>query len=87
MEMMTRSTVSGSDVRLGYAFDSVDVVKLRIDGIKPSPIAEISHAAEHPGKSAHIRTGGADHGDGFGMGHDVESGANFRRSLSEPAFA
>jgi len=72
-------------VRVG--FDSVNVLKPGIDGVESSPVTEISHAAEHPRKSACVRTGGADHGNGFGVRHLVERGADFRLPFLLPLAA
>jgi len=71
-------------VRVG--FDSVNVLKPGIDGVESSPVTEISHAAEHPRKSACVRTGGADHGNGFGVRHFVERGADVRLPFSLSLF-
>jgi len=72
-------------IRIGP--DPVDVLKPGVDGVKPSPVAEISHAAEHPRKSVRFRTGGADHGNGFGVRHLVERGADFRLPFLLPLAA
>ncbi len=71
----------GQGGKIWIGLYAVDFINIRIDGIKPSRITEIPHATIHAGKSAYIRPGGADHGDGSGMGHDVQGGTNFRRPL------
>jgi len=57
----------------------------RVNGVKSSPEAEIAHISEHAGKPRGTDVG-ADNGDGFGVGHSIQSRANFRRPALDFSF-